>query len=174
LALFSVKVISSGVVFEAQVWLQVWRVGIAAAVALLITQIDRNTPAFVLSERFLAFRRKISAAVAYAFHQLWDGCILLALEVIWFRFYGCTSFHRPRHSPSCSRLYCGNRAGRIAAGMMPSTLRSTEFNCFLPVTADGDCSCFLSYLFFPGEAVKTPGGAFSLASWPQIALLCLP
>ena len=31
----------------------------------------------------------------------------------------------------------------------------------------------LSYLFFPGEAVRTPAGAFSLASWWQIAMLCL-
>ena len=30
----------------------------------------------------------------------------------------------------------------------------------------------LSYLFFPGETVRTPAGAFSLASWHQIALLC--
>jgi spermidine synthase len=31
----------------------------------------------------------------------------------------------------------------------------------------------LSYLFFPGEIVKTPAGAFSLASWHQIALLSI-
>src|SRR5206468_2369594 len=31
----------------------------------------------------------------------------------------------------------------------------------------------LSYLFFPGEAVKTARGPFNLASWPQITLLCL-
>ena len=31
----------------------------------------------------------------------------------------------------------------------------------------------LSYLLFPGEVVRTPAGAFSLASWWQIAILCV-
>ena len=31
----------------------------------------------------------------------------------------------------------------------------------------------LSYLLFPGEAVRTAAGAFSLASWWQIAILCV-
>jgi len=52
--------------------------------------------------------------------------------------------------------------------------RSARPNQLLPIllllTA---IAVLLSYLFFPGEAVNTPGGAFSIASWPQIALLCL-
>src|SRR5256886_7700251 len=69
-------------------------------------------------------------------------------------------------------VLAGIGLGGLAAGMMHH--RSARPNQLLPIllllTA---FAVLLSYLFFPGEAVKTPGGAFSLASWPQIALLCL-
>jgi spermidine synthase len=69
-------------------------------------------------------------------------------------------------------VLAGIGLGGIAAGMMHR--RSARSNQLLPIllllTA---IAVLLSYLFFPGEAVKTPAGAFSLASWPQIVSLCL-
>jgi Spermidine synthase len=101
------------------------------------------------------------------------GCILLALEVIWFRFLRLYVVSTPTaFAIMLAVVLAGIGLGGIAAGMM--LRRSAQSNRLLPVllllTA---IAVLLSYLFFPGEAVKTPGGAFSLASWPQIALLCL-
>jgi spermidine synthase len=62
--------------------------------------------------------------------------------------------------------------GGVAAGAIHR--RSAQLNQFLPVLLLlAAIAVLLSYLFFPGEAVRTPTGAFSLASWHQIALLCL-
>src|SRR5262249_59199120 len=62
--------------------------------------------------------------------------------------------------------------GGIAAGvMLRDRGQSKQLLSVLLLLAA--IAVLLSYLFFPGEAVRTPAGAFSLASWPQIALLCL-
>src|SRR5258707_3726519 len=60
---------------------------IAAAVALLITQIDRNTAALI-PERTLPLRlgARYWPARRMLFISFGTGCILLSLEVIWFRF----------------------------------------------------------------------------------------
>src|SRR6266513_3315327 len=60
---------------------------IAAAVALLITQIDRNTAALV-PERTLPLRlgKRYWPPWRMLFISFGTGCILLSLEVIWFRF----------------------------------------------------------------------------------------
>src|SRR5438477_750269 len=101
------------------------------------------------------------------------GCILLSLEVIWFRFLRLYVVSTPTaFAIMLAIVLAGIGLGGIAAGMM--FRRSAWSNQLLPIllllTA---IAVLLSYLFFPGEVVKTPGGAFSLASWPQIALLCL-
>ena len=146
----------------------------AAAVALLITQIDGNTAALV-PERTLPLRlgAKYWPPRRMLFISFGTGCILLSLEVIWFRFLRLyvvstsTAF-----AIMLAIVLAGIGLGSVAAGIM--LRRSARSNQLLPVllllTA---IAVLLSYLFFPGEAVKTPGGAFSLASWPQIALLCL-
>ena len=62
--------------------------------------------------------------------------------------------------------------GGVAAGAIDR--RSAQLNQFLPVLLLlAAIAVLLSYLFFPGEAVRTPAGAFCLASWHQIALLSL-
>jgi len=147
---------------------------IAAAVALLITQIDRNTPALV-PERTLPLRlcAKYWPPWRMLFISFGTGCILLSLEVIWFRFLRLYVVSTPTaFAIMLAIVLAGIGLGGITAGVM--LRRSARSNQLLPIllllTA---LSVLLSYLFFPGEAVKTPGGAFSLASWPQIALLCL-
>src|SRR6266481_903640 len=147
---------------------------IAAAVALLITQIDRNTSALV-PERTLPLRlgARYWPPWRMLFISFGTGCILLTLEVIWFRFLRLYVVSTPTaFAIMLAVVLAGIGLGGIAAGMM--FRRSARSNQLLPIllllTA---IAVLLSYLFFPGEAVKTPGGAFSLASWPQIALLCL-
>jgi spermidine synthase len=147
---------------------------IAAAIALLITQIDRNTSALV-PERTLPLRLGARYRLPWRmlFISFGTGCILLSLEVIWFRFLRLYVVSTPTaFAIMLAVVLAGIGLGGIAAGMM--FRRSARSNQLLPIllllTA---IAVLLSYLFFPGEAVKTPGGTFSLASWPQIALLCL-
>ncbi len=116
------------------------------------------------------------------------GCVLLCLEVIWFRFLrlyvvsSATAFavmlavvlagiglggllggavqgrsRRPAHDPEASR-------SEATPGL------SGSLSVLLLLAA---IATLLSYLFFPGEMVKTPAGAFSLASWYHIALLSI-
>jgi spermidine synthase len=62
--------------------------------------------------------------------------------------------------------------GGVAAGAIHR--RSAWTPQFLPVLLLlAAIAVLLTYIFFPGEGVRTPTGAFSLASWYQITLLCL-
>jgi spermidine synthase len=147
---------------------------IAAAVALLITQIDRNMAALV-PQRTLPLRldARYWPPWRMLFISFGTGCILLSLEVIWFRFLRLYVVSTPTaFAIMLAIVLAGIGLGGLAAGMMHH--RSARPNQLLPIllllTA---IAVLLSYLFFPGEAVNTPGGAFSIASWPQIALLCL-
>jgi spermidine synthase len=69
-------------------------------------------------------------------------------------------------------VLAGIGLGGIAAGII--LRRATRSNQLVPILLlVTGIAVLLSYLLFPGEVVRTSGGAFSLASWPQIALLCL-
>jgi spermidine synthase len=147
---------------------------IAAAVALLVAQSDRNT-APLISERTLPFRfgARYRLPRRILFISFGTGCILLSLEVIWFRFLRLYVISTPTAFAIMLAIVLGGIGlGGITAGVL--LRRSARSNQLLPIllllTA---IAVLLSYVFFPGEAVKTPGGAFSLASWPQIALLCM-
>ena len=62
--------------------------------------------------------------------------------------------------------------GGIAAGAI--NRRSAWLRQLLPaLLLLAAIAVLLSYVFFPGEAVRTPAGAFSLTSWWQIAILCV-
>src|SRR6266496_1541395 len=133
-----------------------------------------NTPALV-PERTLPLRlgAKYWPPWRMLFISFGTGCILLSLEVIWFRFLRLYVVSTPTaFAIMLAIVLAGIGLGGLAAGMMHN--RSARPNQLLPIllllTA---IAVLLSYLFFPGEAVNTPGGAFSIASWPQIALLCL-
>ena len=61
--------------------------------------------------------------------------------------------------------------GGITAGTIHR--RSARSNQLLPILLLlAAISVLLSYLFFPGELVQSPAGAFSLVSWRAVALLC--
>jgi spermidine synthase len=101
------------------------------------------------------------------------GLILLALELIWFRFLRLYVVSSPTaFAVMLAVVLAGIGLGSIAAGAINQ--RSTRLQQLVPVLfLLAAVAVLLSYLFFPGEAVRTPAGAFSLASWWQIAVLCV-
>jgi spermidine synthase len=101
------------------------------------------------------------------------GCILLALEVIWFRFLRLYVVSLPTAFATMLAVVLGGIGlGGIAAGAI--NRRSAWPRQLLPaLLLLAAIAVLLSYLFFPGEAVRTPAGAFSLTSWWQIAILCV-
>jgi spermidine synthase len=101
------------------------------------------------------------------------GFILLALEVIWFRFLRLYVASSPTaFAIMLAVVLAGIGFGGVAAGSI--NRRSSWLHQFLPgLLLLGAIAVLLSYLFFPGDAIRTPAGAFSLASWWQIAILCV-
>jgi len=101
------------------------------------------------------------------------GLVLLALEVIWFRFLRLYVVSTPTAFAVMLAVVLGGIGlGGIVAGAIHR--RSAQPNHLLPVLLLlSPIAVISSYLLFPGEAVRTPADAFSLGSWPKIALLCL-
>jgi spermidine synthase len=101
------------------------------------------------------------------------GLVLLALEVIWFRFLRLYVVSLPiAFAVMLAVVLAGIGLGGIAAGAV--SRRSTGSNYSISVLLLlAAIAVLLCYALFPGEAVKTAAGAFRLASWGQIALLCL-
>src|SRR5438477_8389682 len=147
---------------------------IAAAVALFVAKFQGDTSAHVLQP---TFPLRLDARYRPPWHLLLvsfgTGCILLSLEVIWFRFLRLYVVSLPiAFALMLAVVLAGIGFGGIAAGVI--NRRSACLHQFLPVLLLlAAIAVLLSYLFFPGEAVRTPAGAFSLTSWHQIALLCL-
>ncbi len=117
----------------------------------------------------------------YAYRPPWrllfvsfgTGCVLLSLEVIWFRFL------RLYVAPSSTAfaimlavVLAGIGMGSVAWGVIHR--RSARPSHLLPVLLMlAAVSVPLAYIFFPGEAVETRAGPYNLASWPQIGLVTL-
>ena len=101
------------------------------------------------------------------------GLVLLALELVWFRFLRLYVVSSPTaFAVMLAVVLAGIGLGSIAAGAIDQ--RSSRLHQLVPVLfLLAAVAVLLSYLFFPGEAVRTSAGAFSLASWWQIAILCL-
>src|SRR5439155_8205649 len=148
--------------------------GIAAAIALLVARRDGATAA-LLSER--TFPLRLDARYRPPWRLLLlsfgTGCVLLSLEVIWFRFLRLyVASTSTAFAVMLAVVLAGIGLGGIVAGAIHRrTARVDQLLPFLLLLAA--IGVLLSYLFFPGEAVKTARGPFNLASWPQITLLCL-
>src|SRR5205807_8448099 len=99
------------------------------------------------------------------------GCVLLALEVIWFRFLrlyvasSATAF-----SVLLAIVLAGIGLGGVFSGALSKKLRESAIPILLIFAAILTLFC---YVFFPipklGEGEKN----FYLESWPQIALIAL-
>ena len=98
------------------------------------------------------------------------GCVLLALEVIWFRFlrlYVASS--TTAFAVMLAVVLAGIGFGGIVAGAIHR--RSSRLHYLLPVLLLLSAVLVLvSYLLFPGELIPAPTGVFDLRWW-QIALV---
>ncbi len=146
----------------------------AAAIAWLVARIDGETAALIPQPGFpLRLHAGYQLPWRLLLVSFGTGCILLSLEVIWFRFLrlyiasSSTAF-----AVMLAVVLAGIGLGGIVAGAIQHRLVRLDrlLSHLLLLAAIG---VLLSYLFFPGEAVKPPAGASNLASWPQIGLLCL-
>jgi spermidine synthase len=155
-------------------------VWIAAIIALLLAKTEAiSTPRRPSTEQRRALFFPLRFAVDYRppwrllFVSFGAGLIFLALEVVWFRFLRLYVVSSPTaFVVMLAVVLAGIGLGGIVAGAI--SWRFARQNHLIAVLLLGAAIAVLtSYLLFPGELVKTAAGAFSLASWTQIALLCL-
>ena len=99
------------------------------------------------------------------------GCILLALEVIWFRFLRLyVASTATTFSMLLAVVLAGIALGSVAYGALHRSRRQSSH--LLPLLLLGAALATLAcYIFFPGDVVKAAAGPFNLATWPQVALL---
>ena len=154
---------------------------LAAVIAVFLARSGaaRYAADFESTERAARFNFPLSFDTSYRppwrllFVSFGTGLILLALEVIWFRFLRLYVVSLAiAFAVMLAVVLAGIGLGGIAAGAI--SRRSTGMKQLVSILLMlAAIAVLLSYLLFPGEAVKTAAGAFSLASWPQIAVLCL-
>ena len=145
----------------------------AAAIALVIAR-HTGPPAAVISQPTfpLQMTGKYRPPWRLLFVSFGTGCILLALEVIWFRFlrlYVASS--STAFAVMLAVVLAGIGFGGIVAGAIHRHLNRP--NQLLPILLLlAGILTLLSYKFFPGDLIPARTSVFSL-SWRQIALLAL-
>jgi len=146
---------------------------IAAAIALLIAKIDGDTAALI-PQRIFPLRLDVSYRPPWRLLvvSFGTGCILLSLEVIWFRFLRLYVASSPTaFAIMLAVVLAGIGFGGIVAGAIHR--RGARLNHLLPVLLLlAAILTFLSYLFFPGELIPASTDVFGL-SWRQIGLLSI-
>ncbi|HEX3619816.1 MAG TPA: fused MFS/spermidine synthase [Candidatus Udaeobacter sp.] len=145
----------------------------AAAVALIVAKREGESGTNVLQRTF-----PLRLSVTYRppwrllFVSFGTGCILLALEVIWFRFLRLYVASSPTaFAVMLAVVLAGIGAGAILGGAIHRS--EAQPNHLLPaLLLSTAILVLLSYLFFPGELFPAPTGVFELRWW-QIALLSI-
>jgi spermidine synthase len=146
---------------------------IAAAVALIVAKREGESGTNVLQRTFpLRLSMTYRLPWRLLFVSFGTGCILLALEVIWFRFLRLYVASSPTaFAIMLAVVLMGIGLGGILAGAIHR--RSTRLNYLLPVLLLlAAILTLLSYLSFPGELIQARTGVFYLKWW-QIALLSI-
>jgi spermidine synthase len=144
---------------------------VAAAVALLVAKFGGKTSTGLLQRTFpLCLDVKYRPPWRLLLVSFGTGCILLALEVIWFRFLRLYVASSPTaFAIMLAVVLAGIGFGSVAAGVIHC--RSRSLNWLLPLLLLlAAITMLLSYLFFPGEVIQARRGVFDLRWW-QIALL---
>jgi spermidine synthase len=147
---------------------------IAAVVALFVAKFEGDTSALPWQRTFpLRLDVRYRPPWRLLFVSFGTGFILLALEVIWFRFLRLYVASSPTaFAIMLAVVLAGIGLGGTVAGAI--NRRSAWVHQSVPILLLlAAIAVLLSYLFFPGERVRTPAGAFNLASWWQIAILCV-
>ena len=164
---------------------------IAAAIALLVARRSGDLAAYGVRGHVRAFESgpatagsphsKFPLRLDAKYRLPWrlllvsfgTGCVLLSLEVIWFRFLRL--YVAPSSTAFAIMLAIVLAAiglGSVTAGAIRR--RWGESDHLLPVfLLLAALSVPLAYIFFPGETVRTAAGPYNLAAWPQIAVLTL-
>ena len=147
---------------------------LAAMMALVVAKKKDGVPELV-SER--AFPLRLGANYRLPWRLLLvsfgTGCTLLCLEVIWFRFLRLyVASYSVAFAIMLAVVLMGIGSGGLVSGLIyRKATKQKEFLAILLLLAA--IVVPVSYLLFPGEAVKAPSGSFNIGAWPQIVLLCL-
>ncbi|PYL22227.1 MAG: spermidine synthase, partial [Verrucomicrobia bacterium] len=145
----------------------------AAAIALLVAKIDYDRGVLIPDPTF-PLRLYVSYQPPWRllFVSFGTGCVLLSLEVIWFRFLRLYVASSPTaFAIMLAVVLAGIGLGGIVAGAIHR--RSARLNQFLPaLLLLAAIATLLSYLFFPERLVQTRGGVFDL-SWRAVTLVSI-
>jgi spermidine synthase len=144
---------------------------VAAAIAWFVAKREGDTSALVLQRTFpLRLDVRYRPPWRLLFVSFGTGCILLALEVIWFRFLRLYVASSPTaFAIMLAVVLAGIGLGALVAGAIHCNSRS--LNHLLPLLLLlAAIATLLSYLFFPAEVIQARTGVFDLRWW-QIALL---
>jgi spermidine synthase len=144
---------------------------IAAVIALFVARREGEPGAHALQRTFpLRLDARYRPPWRLLFISFGTGCILLALEVIWFRLlrlYVASS--STAFAIMLAVVLAGIGLGGVVAGAIHS--RSRPVNQSLPLLLLlAAIAALVSYLFFPGELIQAGTSVFDLRWW-QIALL---
>jgi spermidine synthase len=145
--------------------------GIAAAVALVVARYAGHT-AELIPAKIIPLRLGVSYRPPWRllFVSFGTGCVLLALEVIWFRFlrlYVASS--STAFAVMLAVVLAGIGLGSLLASLMHR--RSASPDQLLPILLLlAAILVLLSYWFFPSALVPASAGVFDL-SWWRITLL---
>jgi spermidine synthase len=146
---------------------------IAAAIALLVARYEGDT-AGLIPAKIVSLRLGVSYRPPWRllFVSFGTGCILLSLEVIWFRFLRLyVAASSTAFAIMLAVVLAGIGFGGVVAGAIHR--RSARPNHLLPVLLLlAAIVTLLSYLFFPGELIQVRTGVFDLRWW-QIGLLSI-
>jgi spermidine synthase len=146
---------------------------IAAAIALFVAKRNGCSATRVLQRTFpFCLEVKYRPPWRLLFVSFGTGCVLLALEVIWFRFLRLYI----ASSPTAFALMLALVLGGIGLGSVLASLihqRPVQVDRLLPILLLlAAILVLLSYLFFPSGLVPTSVAVFDL-SWLRIALLSM-
>src|SRR5438874_1390089 len=147
---------------------------VAAVAALFVAKFKGDTIALPWQRTFpLRLDVRYRPPWHLLFVSFGTGFLLLALEVIWFRFLRLYVASSPTaFAIMLAVVLAGIGLGGTVAGAI--NRRSAWLYQSGPVLLLlAAIAVLLSYLFFPGEAVRAPAGAFNPASWWQIAIRCV-
>src|SRR4029077_10376760 len=137
----------------------------AAAIALLVARYEGDTDALIPGKMIpLRLGVRYRPPWRLLFVSFGTGCILLALEVIWFRFlrlYVASS--TTAFAIMLAVVLAGIGLGSLLAGTI---YRFSARRNLLPLLLlAAAVLVLLSYLFFPGELIPAPTGVFDLRWW---------
>jgi spermidine synthase len=146
---------------------------VAAAVALFVAKFAGDTSTRLFQPTF-PLRLDVGYGPPWRllFVSFGTGCILLALEVIWFRFLRLYVASSPTaFAIMLAVVLAGIGLGGVAAGAIHR--QRAQPGQLLPVLLLlGGILTLLSYLFFPGDLIPPRTGLFNLVWW-RIALVSL-